>query len=139
MVEIIVALIAVFGVVFPYLFQRNRELNAKIADQKREAYENFLYNFTEMTVEIMHGKEASGKETDLKRMSARDKLVLYASDEVIKAYDTWVRYGDAESHDWKKDSELMDLILLAIRKDLLLGKTKLTRDHITNLNSFNRG
>ena len=46
MVEIIVALIAVFGAVFPYLYQRNKELNLKIADQKREAYASFLANFT---------------------------------------------------------------------------------------------
>jgi hypothetical protein len=37
-VEIIVALIAVFGAVLPYLFQKNKELNLKIAEQKREAY-----------------------------------------------------------------------------------------------------
>lgn len=45
--EIIVALIAVFGAVLPYLLQKNRELNVKIAEQKREAYASFLKNFTE--------------------------------------------------------------------------------------------
>ncbi len=49
-IEIIVALIAVFGVVLPYLFQRNKELNLKIADQKREAYTSFLNNFTKIAV-----------------------------------------------------------------------------------------
>jgi len=43
--EIIVALIAVFGAVFPYLFQKNKELNLTIADQKREAYTSFLKEF----------------------------------------------------------------------------------------------
>jgi hypothetical protein len=139
MVEIIVALIAVFGVVFPYLFQRNKELQAKIVEQKREAYENFLQNFSEITVAIINDEEVSGKEADMKRLSARDKLVLYASDDVIKAYDTWVRYADSEKPDLDKESELTDFILLAIRKDILLGKTKLTKNHLSNLNSFNRG
>lgn len=43
--EIIVALIAVFGVVVPYLIQRNKELNLKIAEQKRRAYARFLKEF----------------------------------------------------------------------------------------------
>ena len=57
--EIIVALIAVFGAVFPYLLQKNKELNLKIADQKREAYTSFLRNFTEIALAVMHDKEVS--------------------------------------------------------------------------------
>ena len=85
MVEIIVALIAVFGVVVPYLLQRNKELNFKFAEQKREAYESFLKNFTGIAVAVMHDEDISTKEyRDMERMFARDKLLLYASDEVIK-------------------------------------------------------
>jgi hypothetical protein len=69
---------------------------------------------------------------------ARDQLLLYGSDDVIKAYDAWVRYADLENHDVTKEGELVNLILLAIRKDLL-GKTKVTKEHLENLSSFNRG
>jgi hypothetical protein len=86
----------------------------------------------------MHDQDVSDKDTDRERMRARDQLVLYASDEVIKAYDAWIRYADMEEHDLKKESELNNMILLAIRKDLL-GKTKLTQEHLENLSSFNRG
>ena len=48
--EIIIALIAVFGAVIPYLLQKNNELKIKIADQKREAYSHFLRNFTQTVV-----------------------------------------------------------------------------------------
>jgi hypothetical protein len=135
---IIVALIAIFGAAVTYLLQKNKELNLIIAEQKREAYTNFLKNFTEISVAVMHDEDVSGKETDLNRMLARDQLVLYASDEVIKAYDAWVRYADVEKHDLDRESELVSLILLAIRKDLL-GKTKVTKEDLANLNSFNRG
>ncbi len=138
MIEIIVALIAVFGVVFPYLLQRNKELNLKIADQKREAYTSFLKNFTEIAVAAMHDEDVSGKDADMERMLARDQLLLYASDDVIKAYDAWVRYADTEKHDFDKEGELVSFIFLAIRKDLL-GKSKVTKDHLANLNPFNRG
>jgi len=136
--EIIVALIAVFGAVIPYLLQKNKELNLKIAEQKREAYASFLKNFTETAVAVMHDEEVSGKDADRDRMLARDQLLLYASDDVIKAYDEWVRYGDMEKHDLEKEDELLNLIFLAIRKDLL-GKTNLTKEHLSNLNPFNRG
>jgi len=64
-VEIIVALIAVLGVVLPYLLQKNKELNLKIAEQKREAYASFLKNFTEIAVAVMHDEDVSGKDADL--------------------------------------------------------------------------
>jgi hypothetical protein len=117
--EIIVALIAVFGAVLPYLLQKNKELNLKIAEQKREAYTNFLKNFTEIAVAVMHDEDVSGKDADRERMLARDQLLLYASDDVIKAYDAWVRYSDNEKHDLDREGELVSLIFLAIRKDLL--------------------
>ena len=140
--EIIVALIAVFGIVFgavfPYLFQKNKEMNLKIAEQKREAYTSFLRDFTEKAVAVMHGKDVSGEDADRERMLARDQLLLYSSDDVIMAYDEWVRYADLEDHDFNKEGELVSLIFLAIRKDLL-GRTKVTKEHLENLNPFNRG
>ncbi len=138
MIEIIVALIAVFGAVLPYLLQKNKELNLKIAEQKREAYASFLKNFTEIAVAVTYDEDVSGKDADLERMLARDKLLLYGSDDVIKAYDAWVRYADTEKHDFDKEGELVNRIFLAIRKDLL-GKTRVTTEHLVNLNSVNRG
>ena len=55
--EIVVAFIGVFGAmivafigmasaVITYLLQKNKELNLKIAEQKREEYAIFLKNFT---------------------------------------------------------------------------------------------
>jgi hypothetical protein len=136
--ELIVALIAVLGVVFPYIFQKNKELNLKIADQKRKAYATFMKNFTDTTISVMHDEEISGKDADRDRILARNQLLLYASDDVIKAYDTWINYADIEDHNFDKEGELVSLIFLAIRKDIL-GVTKLTTEHISNLNPFNRG
>ena len=136
--EIIIALIAVFGAVIPYLFQKNKELKLKIADKKREAYSSFLKNFTEVAAAIMYDEDISGKDADLDRMLARDKLLLYGSDEVIKSYDAWVKYADIENRDMDKETELVSCLFLAIRKDLL-GKTKVTAEDLSNLNPFNRG
>jgi hypothetical protein len=136
--EIIVALIAVGGAMIGYLIQKSKELNLKIAEQKREAYTSFLKNFTEIAVAVMHDEDVSGEDSDRDRMLARDQLLLFGSDDVIKAYDAWVRYSDTEGHDLNKEGELVTLLFLAIRKDIL-GKTKVTREQLENLNPFNRG
>jgi hypothetical protein len=136
--EIIVAFIGVVGAMITYLLQKNRELNLKIAEQKREAYSIFLKNFTETAVGVIHDEIVSGKDADRDRMFARDQLLLYGSDDVIKAYDAWVRYADVADHDLDREGELVSLIFLAIRKDLL-GKTKVTTKHLDNLSPFNRG
>lgn len=136
--EIIVALIAVFGAVVPYLLQRNKELNLKIAEQKRAAYATFLKDWTETAVKAVYDEDLSGRDADLARMTARDQLLLYGSDEVIRAYDAWIRFADVERHDYEREGELITAIFLAIRRDLL-GKTKVTTQHLENLNPFNRG
>jgi DNA topoisomerase IA len=136
--EIIGALIAVFGAVVTYLLQKNKEMNLKLAEQKREAYTSFLRNFTETAVAVMHDEDVSGKDADRDRMLARDQLLLYGSDDVIKAYDAWARYADMEEHDLDREGELVSLILLAMRKDVM-GKSKVTKEHLNNLNPFNRG
>jgi len=89
-------------------------------------------------VAIMHEEDVPGKDADLDRMLARDKLLLYGSDEVIKSYDAWVKYADIENRDMDKETELVSCLFLAIRKDLL-GKTKVTAEDLSNLNPFDRG
>jgi hypothetical protein len=136
--EIIVALIAVFGAVIPFLLQRNKEINLKIADQKRDAYAAFLRNYTEVALAVMHNEDVSGKKWDKDRMQARDQLLLYGSDEVITTYDAWVRHEDNDEGGLEREGELVSLLLLAIRKDLL-GRTRVTKEQVDNMNPFNRG
>ena len=92
--EIIVALIAVFGVVVPYLIQRNKEYKLKLVEQKIAAYSEFLRDFTETAVLITHEEDVEGKEAQRQRILARNQLLLYGSDDVIKAYDEWVAFSD---------------------------------------------
>ena len=42
-------------------------------------------------------------------------MLLYGSDDVIKAYDAWIRYADMEKHDLDREGELISLFFLAIR------------------------
>jgi hypothetical protein len=137
--EIIVALIAVFGVVLPYLIQRNKEYKLKLAEQKIAAYSEFLRDFTETAVLIMHNEEIGGKKFDRQRMLARNQILLYGSDDVIKAYDKWVIFTDNSGKGGSdEDVALFGNFLLKIRQDIV-GKTKVTVDDISNLNPFNRG
>lgn len=137
--EIIIALIAVFGVVLPYLGQRNKEYKLKLAEQKIAAYSEFLRDFTETAVLIMHDQKVGSKALDRQRMLARNQILLYGSDDVIKAYDKWVMFRDSSGKGGSdEDVVLFGNLLLKIRQDIV-GKTKVTVDDISNLNPFNRG
>jgi len=138
--EVIVALIAVLGGVVPYLVQRNKELNLKIASRKRGAYTAFLRNFTESALSVMKGEEWTAEleaKKDRERLLARDKLLLFGSDEVIKAYDAWIRHS-GNNDDTDTEGVLVSELLLAIRSDIL-GGTELTTQQIENLNPYLRG
>ncbi len=141
MEQIIVALIAAVALLAGYIIQRQNELRVRITEKKRDAYAEFLKDFTEGAVAIMHDKKYDQIEFDRQRMLARNQLLLYASDKVIKAYDKWVKYTDENPGKGGDDSdvELFGRLLLEIRKDILEGKSKLTIDEINNLNPFNRG
>ncbi|MBU3967867.1 MAG: hypothetical protein KKG76_10945 [Euryarchaeota archaeon] len=139
-VEILVALIGAIALLIGYLIQRQNELKLKITETKKEAYAEFLNDFTETAVAIMHDEEIDQITSDRQRMHARDQLLLYASDNVIKAYDNWIKYTDEkpEGHGDNTEVGLFGKMLLEIRRDIL-GKTKLTVEDINNLNPFNRG
>ena len=139
--EIIVAIIAAITLLIGYLIQRKNELKLKIAERKREAYTEFLKEFTETAVKIMHNKKVDEINSDRQRILARNQLLLYANDGIIKAYDSWIKYTD-ENIDRQGDNtdvELFGKLLLEIRKDILEEKTKLTVEEINNLNPFHRG
>jgi hypothetical protein len=138
--EIVVALIAVFGVVIPYLVQRNKEYKLRLAEQKIAAYSEFLRDFTETAVMIAHDEEIDSKAADRQRIMARNQILLYGSDDVIQAYDKWVRFSDENQNAGgsQEDVTLFGDLLLKIRQDIV-GRTKVTAQEISNLNPFNRG
>lgn len=137
-IELLIAIIGAFGLVWKYLAQKKKEFDGKVSEQKRIAYSGFLTNFTETALQIMHDKEIKGIESDRERMLARDKLLLYANDNVINKYHEWVEYSDSEDSDINIEVEIFGDLLIEIRKDIL-GKSKVTKDEISNLNPFNRG
>lgn len=138
---IIVAIIAAIALLRGYSLQRRNELKLKIAERKRAAYTEFLKEFTENVVKIMHARKVNEIDSDRQRILARNQLLLYASDKVIKAYNELIRYTDENPDKRGNDTEdaLFGEMLLEIRKDVLERETKLTVEEINNLNPFHRG
>jgi len=125
--------------VWPYLSQRNKEYKLKLAEQKIAAYSEFLRDFTETAVLVLHDEEVQGKDADRRRILARNQILLYGSDDVIKAYDQWVKFADNNQKPGSDEEvTLFGKLLLRIRQDIV-GKTKVTVHEISNLNPFNRG
>ena len=138
-IDLLIALIGAFVLVWRYLTQKQKESAERIIESKRIAYSEFLKDFTETAVKIMHDKETSGIKHDRERMLARNQLLLYANDKVIQAYHNWIEFADTEEEkDINKEVELFGKLLLEIRKDIH-GDSKVTEQEISNLNPFNRG
>jgi hypothetical protein len=137
-IDLLIALITAFILVWKYLTQKQKEFAERIIENKRNAYSEFLKNFTETAIKVMYEKNTSGIKCDKERMLARNQLLLYANDKVIKAYHDWIEYADTDNHDIDKEVELFGKILVEIRKDIH-GDSKLTEQEISNLNPFNRG
>lgn len=138
MLPIIVSLIGATALLVGYLIQHSNELIRINKDKRRDAYIQFLENFSETTIAVINDEEIVGTESDKKRFFARNKLLLFANDKVIKAYDEWIEYADIPEHDIDKETELFGKVLLEMRRDIL-GNTTVSIKDIKNLNPFLRG
>jgi hypothetical protein len=138
-IDLIIAVIGASVIVWQYLVQKQKESTERIIESKKIAYAEFLKDFTETAVKIMHEIDKTGSyKQDRDRLLARNQLLLYANDKVIKAYHDWIEYADTDKHDINREVELFGIILLEIRKDIH-GNSKVTEQEISNLNPFNRG
>ena len=137
---IIAALIAALTVIIGYIIQKQKESNERIIESKRNAYNEFLKDFTETAINIAYDKDIGGIKDDRRRINARNLLLLYGNDKVVKAYNIWVDYNDRKDAKLGSDEDvaLFGKILIEIRKDLH-GESKLSENDISNLNPFNRG
>lgn len=137
---IIAALIAALTVIIGYIIQKQKESNERIIESKRNAYNEFLKDFTETAINIAYDKDIGGIKDDRRRINARNLLLLYGNDKVVKAYNIWVNYNDMEDAKPGSDEDvvLFGKILIEIRKDLH-GESKLNENDISNLNPFIRG
>jgi hypothetical protein len=139
-IDLLIALIGAFVLVWKYLTQKQKESDERIIESKRSAYSEFLNDFTDTAINITYYKNTDGIKADKRRINARNLLLLYGNDGVVKAYNNWVDYTDESevNHGSDKDVELFGEILIEIRKDLH-GDSKVTKDEIKNLNPFHRG
>jgi hypothetical protein len=138
LIQLLIALVPLFILVFKYLTQKEKEFKEKIIEHKRIAYSEFLDNFTEVAVKIMHDKNVDTIKDDRERLFARNKLLLYANDKVILAYNNWVNYADNDGKSLDKEGDLIGKIFIEIRKDIH-GDSILNEKDISNLNPFERG
>ncbi len=139
-IDLLIALVGAFVLIWKYLTQKQKESAERIIKSKRNAYYEFLKDFTETSLNIEYDKKVGGIKDDRRRINARNLLLLYGNDKVVKAYNDWVELNDKDPANQGKDKdvELFGKILIEIRKDIH-GDSKVTEQEIKNLNPFYRG
>ena len=139
-IDLLIASIGAFVLIWKYLTQKQKEAAERIIESKRNAYYEFLKDFTETAINISYDEEVGGIEDDRRRLNARNLLLLYGNDKVVKAYHNWVEFTDNNEGKGGSDEDvaLFGKILIEIRNDIH-GTSKVTEPEIINLNPFHRG
>lgn len=86
-IDLLIALIGAFVLIWKYLTQKQKESAERIIESKRNAYSEFLKDFTETSLNITYDKKVGGIKDDRRRINARNLLLLYGNDKVVKAYN----------------------------------------------------
>lgn len=152
---IIAALIAALVVMIGYRIQKKNEQEAKNREDSKQAYLKFLDDFTQGSViatledEYLNSfppadsNEQINKhkiESQKRKLLARNHLLMYGSDNVIKAYLNFIKHIDevVENEIEDKQEGYFNKILVEIRNEIYKD-SKITDSEISNyFNEFNR-
>jgi hypothetical protein len=110
-------LVSVFGTLAAKHLERRQEIEREQRERKLEVYRQFMdYQFA-----AMQGRREKLSERDRKKQDSAyydtfpQALISWGSEDIIKKYSAWVKWGDPEA---KPDIVALEKILRAIRKDL---------------------
>jgi len=148
---IVAAIIAAIIVIIGYQIQKKNDRIAQNRENSKQSYIQFLNDFTEGTVtEVLNEEyynslsEPEQKKykinSDRQKIQARDKLLLFGSDKVVKAYLDFIKHIDNVILNGTEDNqeEYFNKILTEIRKEIY-PNTEITDDEISKyFNGYNR-
>src|ERR1035437_2676419 len=73
-IDLLIALVGAFVLIWKYLTQKQKESAERIIESKRNAYSEFLKDFTETSLNITYDKKVGGIKDDRRRINARNLL-----------------------------------------------------------------
>jgi len=152
---IIAALIAALVVMIGYRIQKKNEQDAKNREDSKQAYLIFLDDFTQTNVistledEFFNSLSAADSneqinkhkiESQKRKLMARNHLLMYGSDNVIKAYLNYIKHIDEviQSGVVDKQEEYFNKLLVEIRREIYKN-SEITESEISKyFNEYNR-
>ena len=124
--------VTVLGWIIARKTEEIKIMRAQLSDRKVEAYSTAVDMFYSLLKDQKQNKKIDTGLMFSKMMESKKGIFLYGSDEVFRSFNMWLLHC-ADIDPQQQMNFLLDFIL-AIRKDINGGKSKLTkRDLLLNL------
>ena len=117
---------AILGVVLLRKTERIKMMERQLSEKRYSAYAKLYDFFYEIFKVTKDGKRINDKDMRNKLIDAKKELIMYGSDDVVLALNSWLESLSGNSYN--QLDKFLDLMLL-VRKDMC-GNSKINRSDI---------
>lgn len=126
LVVILGAVLGAVGWLYKHEKERRQAAERQLSEHKYGAYITLLEIFFDIMKSISAGRRIDQQELIDRMFDANKELILFGSDDVVKAYQTWIR----TSREATKNLAQFGHIIISIRKDMGNRRTKITSEGV---------
>lgn len=122
------AIVAVAGIIIAWQTEKLRTMREQLSEKKYNAYAYAVKMFFSVLKDSKTNKATNNDDMLLKMIDIKRDIFMYGSDNVFKAFNTWLLYS-TKGDNPAQFGAFLDFVL-EMRKDLCNNKTKLTKHDI---------
>lgn len=130
---LISAIIAVAGIIIAWQTEKLRTMREQLSEKKYNAYADAVKMFYSVLKDTKANRTTNNKEMMDRMIDIKRDIFMYGSDNVFKAFNTWLLLTSKESHNADYIKEQLNAFLnlvLEIRKDMCNNNTNLKKHDI---------
>ena len=127
-ISIVVTLLCAYlGALLHRKTERIKIMEGQLSEKRYSAYEKLYDFFYDMFKNAKDNKPVNNREMRNRLLEAKKELIMYGTDEIVFALNSYLS-SLTEENIYKQVDSFLDVMLLA-RKDMC-GETKINRDEI---------
>lgn len=130
---VISAIVAVAGYIIVRQTERLRAMREQLSEKKYNAYADAVKMFYTVLKDVHKHKPTNNEVMKSKMIDMKRDILMYGSDKVFQAFNTWLLLSNKESNNGNNNKEQLVAVLDFIhemRKDMCNNNTKLTMHDI---------
>jgi len=130
---VISAIVAVAGYIIARQTEKLRTMREQLSEKKYNAYADAVKMFYTVLKDVHKHKPTNNEVMKSKMIDMKRDILMYGSDKVFQAFNTWLLLSNKESNNGNNNKEQLVAVLdfiLEMRKDMCNNNTKLTTHDI---------